>query len=61
MIARSPFPRFCLLAAVAVLAAACSRPVPVALLTVDTLRADHLGTYNYGRDTDPALRRLAAD
>jgi hypothetical protein len=31
------------------------------LLTVDALRATHLGQYGYYRDTMPALDRLAAD
>ncbi len=35
------------------------RPRHVFLVTVDTLRADHLGTYGYGRDTSPYLDRLA--
>lgn len=29
------------------------------LILVDTLRADHLGTYGYGRDTSPNIDRLA--
>lgn len=32
---------------------------PIVLLTVDTLRADHLGAYGYDRDTSPHLDRLA--
>ncbi len=45
--------------------AACSRPpeIPpanVILVLVDTLRADHLGTYGYARPTSPAIDRLAA-
>jgi arylsulfatase A-like enzyme len=44
-------------------------PVPAAvpgdasilLITIDTLRADHLGAYGYPRATSPALDRLAAD
>ena len=34
---------------------------PIVLLTVDTLRADHLATYGYRRTTDPNLQRLARD
>jgi arylsulfatase A-like enzyme len=32
----------------------------VVLLTIDTLRADHLGSYGYGRPTSPAIDALAA-
>lgn len=34
---------------------------PVFLLTVDTLRADHLTPYGYGRDTTPSLAAFAED
>ncbi len=30
-------------------------------ITVDTLRADHLGAYGYGRDTSPFIDRLAKE
>lgn len=33
----------------------------VVLITIDTIRADHLGAYGYERDTSPALDALAAD
>ena len=33
----------------------------VLLITIDTLRADHLGAYGYRRDTSPHLDRLARD
>jgi arylsulfatase A-like enzyme len=41
---------------------ACGRaPRPsVVLITIDTLRADHLGCYGYGRSTSPRIDRLAA-
>lgn len=53
------------LAAVALLWAAwpqqTPRPENVILMVVDTLRADHLGVYGYGRDTSPALDALARE
>jgi arylsulfatase A-like enzyme len=47
-------------------AAACGRdeerpPRGVVLVVVDTLRADHLGLYGYGRETSPALDRAARE
>ena len=33
----------------------------VLLITIDTLRADHLGAYGYARDTSPHLDALAAE
>src|SRR5262249_29171263 len=44
-------------------------PVPAAvpadlnflLITIDTLRADHLGCYGYARPTSPVIDRLAAE
>ena len=44
-----------------VLATACSRPTPtsVVLITIDTLRADHLGCYGYARNTSGNIDRLA--
>jgi arylsulfatase len=33
----------------------------VLVITVDTLRADHLGCYGYGRDTSPALDAFATE
>ncbi len=38
-----------------------TRPPNVLLISIDTLRADHVGAYGYGRDTSPNLDALAAD
>jgi arylsulfatase A-like enzyme len=47
------------------LAAAAPAPLPspsnILLITVDTLRADHLSSYGYPRRTTPVLDRLAAE
>lgn len=48
----------------AILALACEgtpAPTSVVLITIDTLRADHLGCYGYFRDTSPHLDRLAGE
>jgi arylsulfatase A-like enzyme len=39
------------------------RPAPrnLVVISVDTLRADHLGVYGYGRDTSPRIDALASD
>ena len=38
-----------------------AKSVPnIVLITIDTLRADHLGCYGYGRKISPSLDRLAA-
>jgi len=55
-------------AAVLLLAAGCSRPEPASapvagnliVISIDTLRADHLGAYGYPRATSPRLDALAA-
>lgn len=66
---RTPFPS-ALLAVTALLAAARPpepRPAPdgrlpdIVLITIDTLRADHVGWHGYVRDTTPALDRLARE
>ncbi len=38
-----------------------SEPRSVIIISVDTLRADHLGCYGYERGTSPAIDALAAD
>lgn len=54
-----------LLAALAafIVAAGCSSekpsPPPIILISIDTLRADHLGCYGYPRNTSPNFDRLA--
>jgi len=35
------------------------QPLNVVLITIDTLRADHLGAYGYGRPTSPRIDSLA--
>jgi arylsulfatase A-like enzyme len=54
------------LAAGLALTAGCgpSRPAPpqrLVLISVDTLRADHLGSYGYGRPTSPGIDALARE
>ena len=47
-----------------VVAGACRAPSPppnVLLVTIDTLRADHVGAYGYARATTPILDRFAED
>jgi len=41
--------------------AGAARPVNVIVISLDTLRADHLGCYGYGADTSPHLDALAED
>lgn len=43
--------------------AGCRKPVPrqILLISIDTLRADHLGVYGYGRNTSPHIDALAAE
>jgi len=54
-----------LISAVAAMALGCHRSAPAAgpivLIVVDTLRADHLSCYGYGRPTSAAMCALAAD
>lgn len=38
-----------------------SGPTSILLVSLDTLRADHLGCYGYFRETSPHIDRLAAD
>jgi arylsulfatase A-like enzyme/Flp pilus assembly protein TadD len=50
----------CLAAAASLLPAAIPpRPANVLLVTIDTLRADHIGAYGYGRVETPNIDRLA--
>lgn len=43
------------------LPASVPRDLNLILVTIDTLRADHLGCYGYGRPTSPAIDALAAE
>ncbi|KAB2958319.1 MAG: sulfatase [Thermoanaerobaculia bacterium] len=45
----------------ALAAAAGERPPDVLLLTIDTLRADHLSAWGYARPTSPTLDRMASE
>ncbi len=36
-------------------------PPSIILISIDTLRADHLGSYGYSRDTSPVLDKLAQE
>lgn len=55
----------CLLAAASLAAAGCRRAAPaydnLLLVTVDTLRADHLGLYGYRRPVSPFLDQLGRE
>jgi len=42
-------------------AAGPARPPDIVLIVIDTLRADHLGSFGYGRPTSPVLDALARD
>jgi arylsulfatase A-like enzyme/tetratricopeptide (TPR) repeat protein len=55
--------RFPIPAALALLVASCSedRPRNVLLISIDTLRADHLGSYGFPEDTTPHLDALARE
>jgi arylsulfatase A-like enzyme len=57
---RGPVAMMLLLGGPAALTAA-EPPRAIVLVTIDTLRADHLGAYGYGRPTSPFLDRLARE
>ncbi len=48
-------------ATVAVYGAGCTRHPNVVLISIDSLRADHVGAYGYERDTTPVMDQLAAE
>jgi arylsulfatase A-like enzyme len=55
-----PVAVICVLAGVVACTAETPRP-NVLLVSIDTLRADHLGSYGYGRETSPHLDELARE
>jgi len=61
-----PMRRLCSLIAVALLLSSCRLPIQrgrwnVVVVVVDTLRADRLGAYGYGRGTSPSFDALAGE
>jgi arylsulfatase A-like enzyme len=60
---RFPFGRALVALALVAALAACAdeRPPNILLISIDSLRADHLGSYGYERDTSPVLDRLARE
>lgn len=60
---RAPAVLAAALLALAALFGGCSKPEPpnVVFVTIDTLRADHLGCYGYFRDTSPVIDGLARE
>lgn len=51
--------RFVVLLLLCAAAPASARPPDVILVTIDALRADHLGAYGYTKDTSPRIDELA--
>ena len=50
--------------AILALGLGCGQPArrpSIVLITIDTLRADHLGCYGYFRDTSPTIDQLARE
>lgn len=65
--AMAAFDRRCVLFCVTATLLACGEPTlqpkvrpNIVLISVDSLRPDHLGSYGYGRPTSPAMDQLAA-
>lgn len=59
-----PRPRVLALYVICALAAQCGSSPPhpsIVLITIDTLRADHLGCYGYFRETSPGIDALAGE
>ncbi|MFT5042138.1 MAG: arylsulfatase A-like enzyme [Hyphomicrobiaceae bacterium] len=54
-------PQMVVAAPSAELSSAAAADFNVVLISIDSLRADHLGSYGYSRDTSPAIDSLAAE
>ena len=54
-------PRVGLLIACGLFACEAPRPSHILILSIDSLRADHLGCYGYERETSPHIDRLASE
>lgn len=65
MVAMARLVSFSLGAVALALAPACGEPEParpnIVLVSIDSLRPDHLGCYGYGRETSPRIDQLAAE
>jgi choline-sulfatase len=62
MSARQRIAAICVVADLVAFAAGCTKtPTNLVLITIDTLRADHLSSYGYVRETSPNLDALARE
>src|SRR5438128_490863 len=58
---KAPAPLVVAAIAIAVLVSAQQAPPNVLLITIDTVRADHIGAYGYAKASTPTLDRIARD